>query len=126
MKDGGASDKGLIPYEIIDVIVDSPSHVMSKIESVYKSGGSTTYTERFPVQDIGLLYGTSAKVSMMSYDPLIGETLSPELSRIPNVMGLFKESVMTLLISRRTQSCWHVRWKFSSVPCSLWSGMFLS
>ena len=92
LKDGGASDKGLIPYEIIDVIIDSPSHVMSKIESVYKSGGSTTYTERFPVQDIGLLCGTSAKVSMMSYDPLIGETLSPELSRIPNVMGLFKES----------------------------------
>ena len=93
LKDGGASDKGLIPYEIIDVIIDSPSHVMSKIESVYKSGGSTTYTERFPVQDIGLLCGTSAKVSMMSYDPLIGETLSPELSRIPDVMGLFKESV---------------------------------
>ena len=46
VRDGGASDKGLIPNGIIDEIFDSLSHVMSKIESVYESGGSPTYTER--------------------------------------------------------------------------------
>ena len=38
-------------------------------------------------------HGTSAKVNNMSSKPLARETLSPELSKIPNnVMGLFKKS----------------------------------
>ena len=37
-------------------------------------------------------HGTSAKVNIMSSNPLASETLSPELSKIPNVMGLFRES----------------------------------
>ena len=37
-------------------------------------------------------HGSSAKVNIMSSNPLAREKLSPELSKIPNVMGLFKES----------------------------------